>query len=233
MKKISIFLLPFLFSSFFFLSCESTFRIPGESRTILKNIAVEYYNIAEGYVGIKNYSKACEYYKLAMRDEELYLSSYYKLARAYALAQNWDSAKECYEELLSRDSENVNLKISIAYITAMRGENDEAIEQFRNLNEENPYVQSILENYITLLLFVGRAEDAEKLYFTLKEKFPDSSKIKDFSQKLTESIDNFVDDDGKNDEKGDEKEKSGDKNAGAENKKADIEKSKPASSVKK
>ncbi|MBR6912542.1 MAG: hypothetical protein IKN34_01875, partial [Treponema sp.] len=106
-------------------------------------------------------------------------------------------------------------------------------EQFRKLNEENPYVQSILENYITLLLFVGRAEDAEKLYFTLKEKFPDSSKIKDFSQKLAESIDNFVDDDGKNDEKDDEKEKSGDKNAGAENKKTDPEKSKPASSVKK
>lgn len=185
--------------SFLFLSCESTFKIPGESRTILKNIAIEYYNIAEGYVGIKNYAKASEYYKLAMRDSELYLSSYYKLARAYALAQNWDSAMECYKELLSRDPDNVNLKISIAYITAMRGENDEAIEQFRKLNDENPYVQSILENYITLLLFVGRAEDSEKLYFTLKEKFPDSSKIKEFSQKLTELTDNFVDDDGKSD----------------------------------
>ena len=189
--------LPALLCLLFLSSCESTFRIPGEERTILKNIAVEYYNIAEGYVGIKNYSKAAEYYKLAMRDPEIYQQSYYKLARAYALAQDWDSAKACYDLMLEKDPENMNLKLSVAYITAMRGESDEAIEMFKKLNEENPHVQTVLENYIALLLFVGRAEDAEPLYFSLKEKFPDSSKIKDFSKQLSESIDNFVDSDGK------------------------------------
>ena len=148
-------------------------------------------------MGVKNYSKAAEYYKLAMRDPEIYQQSYYKLARAYAMAQDWDSAKSCYEAMLEKDPDNMNLKLSVAYITAMRGQSDEAIEMFKKLNEENSHVQSVLENYIALLLFVGRAEDAEPLYFSLKEKFPDSSKIKDFSKQLSESIDNFVDSDGK------------------------------------
>ncbi len=217
MRKIS---LPVLLSLLFFSSCQSTFRIPEEERTILENIAAEYYNIAEGYVGVKNYSKAAEYYKLAMRDPEVYQQAYYKLARAYALAQNWEAAQTCYDEMLAKDPDNMNLQLSVAYITAMRGQSDEAIEMFKKLNEENPYVQSVLENYITLLLFVGRAEDAEPLYFSLKQKFPDSSKIKDFAQQLSEAIDNFVDDDGKSDEKAGSDEGDGSlKNPGPEKKK--------------
>lgn len=194
MKK---YIIPVIFcslvSSIFLSSCES-FRVPGESKLILKNISNEYYNIAEGYFGIKNYSKAAEYYKLAMRNKDYYLTSYYKLARAYAMAQDWDSAQSCYEELLKRDSDNTTLKVSIAYVTAMRGETDKAIEQFKSLNETNPYDEQILSNYIALLLFVERAEDAEIQYRALKEKFPDNAKIKDYAKRLSELTDNFSDD---------------------------------------
>ena len=155
---------------FSFFSCASNeLRVPGETELILKNISTEYYNIAEGYMDIKKYDKAAEYYKLAMRHKELNLPAYYKLARAYALAKNWDKASECYDELLKLDPENTMLKISIAYITAMSGNVDEGILQYKKLLEDNPYDQNLLESYVALLINVGRGEDAEESFFLLRE----------------------------------------------------------------
>ncbi|MBQ8013376.1 MAG: tetratricopeptide repeat protein [Treponema sp.] len=176
----------------FFISCSSSaFQIPGEKKVILKNLATEYYTIAEGYMEIKNYTKAAEYYKLAMRNEDLYLAAYYKLARSYALAKNWDEATKYYEDLLEKDSENTMLKTTLAYITAMRGNTDEAIIMYKNLIEKNPYDETLLESYVALLIFVGRGEDAEKSFFILKEKFPDNKQLNSFAQQLDEIVDNF------------------------------------------
>ncbi|MBP3771190.1 MAG: tetratricopeptide repeat protein [Treponema sp.] len=175
-----------------FFSCMSSgFRVPGEKAIIFKNIATEYYSIAEGYMDIKKYDKAAEYYTLAMRNKELYLTSYYKLARAYALAKNWDKAFECYSDLLSLDKDNSVLKASLAYITAMRGETDNAILQYKDLITENPYDENLLESYVALLLNVGRSEDAESSFFILKEKFPDNKQLSNFAQQLADTIDNF------------------------------------------
>ena len=177
---------------FSFFSCASNeLRVPGETELILKNISTEYYNIAEGYMDIKKYDKAAEYYKLAMRHKELNLPAYYKLARAYALAKNWDKASECYDELLKLDPENTMLKISIAYITAMSGNVDEGILQYKKLLEDNPYDQNLLESYVALLINVGRGEDAEESFFLLKEKFPDNKQLSSFAQQLDELVDNF------------------------------------------
>lgn len=177
---------------FSFFSCASNeLRVPGETELILKNISTEYYNIAEGYMDIKKYDKAAEYYKLAMRHKELNLPAYYKLARAYALAKNWDKASECYDELLKLDPENTMLKISIAYITVMSGNVDEGILQYKKLLEDNPYDQNLLESYVALLINVGRGEDAEESFFLLKEKFPDNKQLSSFAQQLDELVDNF------------------------------------------
>ena len=177
---------------FSFFSCASNeLRVPGETELILKNISTEYYNIAEGYMDIKKYDKAAEYYKLAMRHKELNLPAYYKLARAYALAKNWDKASECYDELLKLDPENTMLKISIAYITVMSGNVDEGILQYKKLLEDNPYDQNLLESYVALLINVGRGEDAEESFFLLKEKFPDNKQLSSLAQQLDELVDNF------------------------------------------
>ena len=173
-------------------SCASNgMKIPGESKIILKNLATEYYTLAEGFMEIKNYTKAAEYYKLAMRNEELYLTAYYKLARSYALAKNWEEAIKTYNELIALDGDNTMLKTSIAYITAMRGDVDDAILQYRELMVANPYDENILESLIALLINVGRGEDAEEYFFILKEKFPDNKQITTFAQQLADMVDNF------------------------------------------
>ena len=191
------FFLIFLAISSLFSGCassqilESGIKIPGETKIILKNLAAEYNAIGDGYMGIKNYTKAVEYYKKAMRNKELYLSVSYKLARAYALGKNYDKAIDAYGELLSLDKNNLSLKLSLAYIYAVKGDYDTALAKYKILMEENPYNESILENYITLLITIGRAEDAEKCYFVMKEKFPDNSQLASFAQKLSDLLDGF------------------------------------------
>lgn len=181
-----------LIYSFFLFGCATTsLRVPGEAKIILKNLAVEYNNIGDGYMGIKNYTKAAEYYEKAMRDKDLYLPVYYKLARAYALGKSYDKAIESYEYLLSLDSDNTSLKSSLAYVYAIKGDYDEALSRYKTLMDENPYDQAILENYTALLINIGRAEEAEKYYFLIKSKFPDSNKLSTFAQKLADLIDNF------------------------------------------
>lgn len=190
MKKLKSILVFFL-SLFLFGCATNSLRVPGEAKIILKNLAVEYNNIGDGYMEIKNYTKAAEYYEKALRDKDLYLSVYYKLARAYALGKNYDKAVKSYEYLLSLDTENTSLKSSLAYVYAMKGDYDEAISLYKILIDENPYDQAILENYTALLINIGRTEDAEQYYFLIKSKFPDSSKISTFAQKLSDLIENF------------------------------------------
>lgn len=163
--------------------------VPGQNDIILRNLATEYYNVAEAYVDVKNYAKAAEYYKLAMRDEGLYLTAYYKLARSYALAKDWDNALPIYEDLLSRDSENGELAASVAYITAMRGDTDAALVMYQSLLEKYPSEQRFLENYISLLVDSGRGELAEAQVFVLKEKFPDSTLLSSFASRIAELVD--------------------------------------------
>ena len=142
-------------------------------------------------MGIKKYDKATEYYKLAIRNKDLYLTAYYKLARSYALAKDWENAMKAYEYLLSLDKDNSMLKTSIAYITVMRGDVDSGILQYRDLLEKNPYDENLLESFVALLINVGRGEDAEESFFALKEKFPDNKQITTFAQQLSEIVDNF------------------------------------------
>ncbi len=138
----------FLFALFVFSSC-SSFRIPEEEKVILKNIATEYYTLGDGYLEVKNYKKAAECYKLAMRNENLKTAAFYKLARSYALAQDWTLALSCYEELLKKDEKNFSLRSSVAYIKAMSGETDEAILLFGKLIEENPNDEQTQENLVS------------------------------------------------------------------------------------
>ena len=95
--------------------------MPGESEIITTNISSEYFAIADEYLNLKNYQKAVQYYKLAMKNKSLNAAAYYKLARSYALAKDYESAEKCYTKLLSVDPENKDLQISLAYIKGMSG----------------------------------------------------------------------------------------------------------------
>lgn len=191
MKKIALILIGFTIFSFL-ISCQTSnaFRVPGESAIITKNIASEYFTIADGYADLKKYDKAAEYYKLAMKNKTLRLSAYFKMARCYALAKNYPEAIKCYEDLLKLDKDNKDIQLSLAYLTGMNGNVDESVKLYDQLCQKYPNDETVLENYIRVLIYQGRVEDAEKIFFLLKEKFPNNANLKSLNEKISEQIEN-------------------------------------------
>jgi tetratricopeptide (TPR) repeat protein len=178
----------FYILQFFLLSCVSGegLAVPGESAIRRTNIAAEYYAIAEGYYGLKNYAKAAEYYEKAMFSKDLRQQSYYKMGHCYALAKNWTKAEEVYANLYKKDLENTNLMASLAYIKAMSGKTKEACKLYEQICEKNPDDSSFLANYITILITEENYTLAEEKLNLLTEKFPDESAGAELKKKLDE-----------------------------------------------
>ena len=175
-------------SIFLFFSCNTTAHIPvpGEKTVQKSNISNEYYTIADAYFDLGKYDKACTYYKLAMKNKSLYWSSYYKLGKSYVNLKNWAEAEKIFVDLLKRDSENVSLKMSLAYISAMNNDLVKSEELYSQMWETNPDNADILSNYINVLIAAGKKEKAKELSFELKEKFKDNKYISEFEKYFSE-----------------------------------------------
>jgi len=173
---------------FLFFSCSGTAHlpVPGEKNAVESNISVEYYSIASSYEELKNYKKAIDYYNLAKKNKKLRASSEYKIARCYALLKDWDNAQAGFEKILKKDPSNTNIKISIAYIMAMRGDLEASSQLYSILVSENSTDVSILKNYISVLCARGMFDEANVQLAVLKEKFPDDADISGIEKKLQE-----------------------------------------------
>ena len=184
-RILSFFLFVILFS---LASCRTSsdfnFYLPNEKNVIATNIACEYYNIAKAYSELKKYDKAIEYYKLAMRDKNLKAGAYYQLGRMYALSGNWNEAEKVFLNLLKRDSENLAIKKSLAYIFALNGKTEKSLEMYSRLFQDNPDDSEILVNYIAVLLSDNRIEEAQAQLLLLKQRFPDNSSIEKLQEKI-------------------------------------------------
>lgn len=161
--------------------------VPGEKEQILKNLAAEYYLVAEGYLDNKNYTKAAEYYAYALRDESLYRQAYYKMGYSYALGKQWDRAEPIYTDLVAQDPENMSLKESLAYILFQAGKTDEGLAIYESILEQEPYNQTVTENYIVALAAVERFDDAGVALTRAEEYFPDSTVLDTISRKLQDA----------------------------------------------
>lgn len=173
---------------FLFFSCSGTAHlpVPGEKNAVESNISVEYYSIASSYEELKNYKKAIDYYNLAKKNKKMRAPSEYKIARCYALLKDWDNAQAGFEKILKKDPSNTNIKISLAYIMAMRGDLEASSQLYSTLVSENSTDVSILKNYISVLCARGMFDEANVQLAVLKEKFPDDAGISGIEKKLQE-----------------------------------------------
>lgn len=173
---------------FLFFSCSGMAHlpVPGEKNAVESNISVEYYSIASSYEELKNYKKAIDYYNLAKKNKKMRASSEYKIARCYALLKDWDNAQAGFEKILKKDPSNTNIKISLAYIMAMRGDLEASSQLYSTLVSENSTDVSILKNYISVLCARGMFDEANVQLAVLKEKFPDDADISGIEKKLQE-----------------------------------------------
>ncbi|MBO4319047.1 MAG: tetratricopeptide repeat protein [Treponema sp.] len=162
--------------------------IPGQQDALDRSITAEYLRIAEAYEKLKDYPKAITFYEAAIKSNagnELGDSAYYNIGRCYALAKDWDHAQEIYENLLEKDPDNISLKSSLAYITAMKGDLKNAAKQYAALVEKVPNDSSFLKNYISVLLADNRKDEAEKQFVIFKTKFPDDNAVTEIEKMFT------------------------------------------------
>ena len=179
---------PVLFAAFVFCACGTSAHlpVPGESGTVKNNLSAEYLVIGDEYFSLTKYDKAEEYYKRAMKNRKLYWSAYYKLGRTYAMSKKWQDARKVDLTLLKRDPDNLNIRLSLAYITAMEGKLSAAESVYDYLWKENPDNPDIIVNYINVLLAQKKADTAQEHLNELKEKFKDNNNIQTFEKKIEE-----------------------------------------------
>ena len=170
------------------ISCKSTVHlpIPGEATIKQNNIYSEYMSIGDAYLDLEKFDKAITYYQKAMVNKNLYWTAYYKSGRSYALSKKWKEAKKVYFDLLKRDPENISVRMSLAYITAMEGDLDSAEEIYKSLWNNNSDNSEILVNYINVLIANNNVSEAKNLIKTLKEKFQENKNIESFEKKIEE-----------------------------------------------
>lgn len=170
-------------------SCNTVrFIIPGENKVIVDNIFVEYYNIAEEYFKIPDYSKAADYYLKAAHNKELANAAYFKAGRSFALAQNWEKALPIYLEILKHDKDNASVKESLAYIYAMNNDYEKSERLYTELITANPDVARFLVNYTIVLVTLEKYQEAAEQLEVIKEKFPDEEKISALEEKINAEL---------------------------------------------
>lgn len=186
---------PFAFClSLCLVGCFSTVgMIPGESKVIQRNISEEYYAIAETYKGQKNYTKAIEYYTLALGNKELHDSAYYQIALCNVYSKNWLPARKSFIKLLKRDPENFSLKMSLAYIEAMCGNFKKAEMMYDVICLDRPNDPKPLVNYVNVLIASEKYELAKEKLNLLEGKFPDDEHVETLKKKVSEFMEDKTD----------------------------------------
>ncbi|ULQ59838.1 tetratricopeptide repeat protein [Brucepastera parasyntrophica] len=163
-------------------SCASGgFRMSG------KDLAAEYYTIAEAYVGLAKYDKAIPYYQKASRQKEYANLARYGLARAYALAGQWDDACAEFGKLYKKDPSNTILISAYAYALVSAGRIDEGLELYGILYEKKIEDPQAARDYAEILVLAGKFTEAQAITEELKANFPDSDALKEIN-KLEEKI---------------------------------------------
>lgn len=193
MKK-NIFIV-FCITSLSFVSCGSinSFRIPGESKLISRNISEEYFSIAEVYKNQENYTKAIEYYTLALKDKTFFDIAYYQIALCHVYNKNWGTAKKYFVNLLKKESSNSSLKMSLAYIEAMSGNLQKAEKMYEHICLERPNDPEPLVNYINVLIAEKKYVKANEKLNILETKFTDEENIDVLKKKIQEFLEDEKD----------------------------------------
>jgi tetratricopeptide (TPR) repeat protein len=156
--------------AFSFVSCVTA---PNE-----KDIAAEYFAIAEGYAGIAKYDKAIDFYKKASRSPDFVNACDYGLGRMYALSGQWDDACAIFQRLYLREKTNAFTASAYAFSLASSGKSEEALEVYETLylsDMENP---KKARDYAEILVLSKRYQEALDQIELIRSQFPDTDAVK-------------------------------------------------------
>ena len=156
------------------------------SSNIVEDLGREYYLLADAYAELKKYDKALELYQKASRTGvkgERELS--FKIARTAALAKDWNTALKEYGFLLEKDTGNLLLKKSIAWIYGQKGDLKKAETEYETLYEAHSYDKDVCTNYILVLHALKKDKRARTVFLSYAELYPDASNIAELEKLFT------------------------------------------------
>ena len=143
-----------------------------------RDIAAEYYAIAEGYAGISKYEKAIEYYRKAAVRKEFANAANYGLGRMYALSGKWADACKQLSPLHKAEPSNGLIASAYAFALASNGQKDEALAVYESVYQKSPDDPAAGRNYAGMLVLTGKYTEALFQIAALKKNFPDSDAVK-------------------------------------------------------
>lgn len=143
-----------------------------------RDIAAEYYAIAEGYAGTSKYDKAISYYEKAARYKNFANAAHYGLARVYALSGKWDESCALLDGLYAQDPANEMIATAYAFALASEGRSVKALGLYEAIYGAHGDDPQAGRNYAEILVLVQRYQDALDLIAELKKKFPDADAMK-------------------------------------------------------
>jgi predicted Zn-dependent protease len=170
MKRFVLPLIALLLSFFLLQSCASA--------STSKEMAGEYYSLAEGYTETGKYGKAVALYKKAALRKEYRNAADFGLARAYALDGNWAGASSLLERLHKADPGNVLVTTAYAYALVSSGDVGRSLALYKALYDQNPEDSVCARNYAELLFLAGKYDETAAQIAVIKEKFIDTEGAK-------------------------------------------------------
>lgn len=111
-----------------------------------RELAREYYNIANAYYDLGRFERAADYYRRALALDSGLTPAGYNLARAYLRDKRYDDARDVLLDLLGRDPDNLLLRETLAYVYYLSGDIARASAQYEQMLALSPLNANALFN---------------------------------------------------------------------------------------
>lgn len=149
---------------------------------IRRDLAGEYYAIAEGYAGISKYETAIPYYRKAGLRKEYANAADYGLGRMLSLTGKTQEACDVFSRLYVQDKDNLLISSAYSFALASNGQKDEALVIYESVWKKSSDDPMALRNYAGMLFISGKYTESFEQISILKEKYPDNEALKNIEE---------------------------------------------------
>jgi len=112
------------------------------------------------------------------------IDAYKKLGQVYLEQKNYDNARETFKHILKLNPDDVETIIDLGSLHKQRGENDEALANFRRAVELESTNPKNLDFLIEMSIIVKNKDLAEETLKKLREVNPENQKLAEFLEKI-------------------------------------------------
>ncbi len=121
-----------------------------------REIAVQYYDIANAWTDLGQFDKAAQYYKQALATDPTLAKASYNLALAYAQLNRPDDAVAILTKLLADDPKNTAVMSTLGWTYHQEGKDEDALKRYDDVLAVSPADQDALYNSAIVLWKLDR-----------------------------------------------------------------------------